>query len=95
MREPIGKKLSPILTEIENTLWEYEANSGNKPRYEENAVRASVKILMSVLMDKMWELQEEEDMGMEQRMEMSNKAGEEIRQLIKTYTNIDMHEAYK
>ena len=29
----IGKKLSPVLEEMEATLWEYEAFNGAKPNY--------------------------------------------------------------
>ena len=29
----IGKKLSPILNEIEQTLWEFEANNPSPPQY--------------------------------------------------------------
>ena len=36
-----------------------------------------------------------ENIDMEDRINMANKVGEEIRKLIKTYTNIDCHELYK
>lgn len=91
----IGQKLSPILVEIEDTLLEFEAFNGEKPNYTIEGFRAGVKIFMSILIDKIWELQESENIDMEDRINMANKVGEEIRKLIKTYTNIDCHELYK
>ena len=91
----IGKNLSKIFVEIEDTLWEFEANGGLKPEYTIGGFRAGIKIFMSVLMDKIWELQQDETIDLQDRINMANKAGEDIRKLIKTYTNIDTHELYK
>ena len=91
----IGKRISPILEEIEETLWEFEENSGDKPCYTDNGFRASIKILMSTLMDKMWELQEKEGIDKKDRALMAEKAGRDLRELIKTYTNIDTFDLYK
>lgn len=91
----IGEKLSPILTEIEDTLWEFEANRGLKPGYTIDGFRSATKIFMSVLMDKIWELQSDEKIDMKDRMDMAEQCGKDVRNLIKTYTNIDTHELYK
>jgi hypothetical protein len=91
----IGKKISPILDEIEGTLWEFEANIGAKPEYTEDGVRAGIKIFMSVLMDKIWDLQEEEKIDQKTREAMATKAGEDVRQLIRTYTGLDTFDFYK
>lgn len=91
----IGKKLSPILVEIEDTLWEFECYSGRKPEYTEEAFRASIKIFMSALMDKMWEVQNFDEMSMEDRGNMATKAGESVRELVKTYTGLDTHKLYE
>lgn len=91
----IGKKISPILVEIENTLWEFEANNEDiKPEYTDEGFRATLKIFMSVLMDKMWELQFNEKIDIKDRLNMAEKAGNDLRELVKTYTNIDTHEFY-
>lgn len=90
----IGKKLSPILVEIENTLWESEANAGNKPEFTMDGFRAATKIFMAVMMDKIWELQSDETMDMEDRCRMVEKCGEEVRKVIKTFTNLDAHDFY-
>jgi len=91
----IGTKISPILNEIEDTLWEFEAYSGNKTEYTIEGFRSGCKIFMSVLMDKMWELQEKENIPMEERENMVHRAGSEMREIIKKYTDIDTHDLYK
>lgn len=91
----IGKRLSPILKEIEDTLWEFEANTETQPEYTKEGFRAGIKIFISVIMDKMWNLQESENIKIEDRIKMATKVGEEIRNIIKTYTNIDSQELYK
>lgn len=91
----IGKELSTILEEIENAIWEFDANSATKPEYTMEGFRAATKIFMSALMDKIWELQEADNIDIKDRMAMVQKAGEDVRNLIKTYTNIDTHEMYK
>jgi len=90
----IGEKISPILVEIEETLWEYEAYSGLKPCYTPEGFRAAIKIFMSALMDCMWDLQEKESIPIEDRGKMATKAGNEVRKIVKTYTNIDTRKMY-
>ena len=91
----IGKKISPILEEIEGALWEFENFSGDKPDYTEGGFRASIKIFMSAMMDKIWELQSDENMKMEDRINMVQKCGEDVRRIVKIYANIDTHDLYK
>lgn len=90
----IGEKLSPILAEIEQTLWESEFNSPIKPNYTIIGFRGAVKIFISVLMDKIWELQEDEKIDLEDRKNMAEKCGQEVRELVKRYTDIDTHKLY-
>lgn len=92
--ETIGSKISPFLVEIENTLWEFEANRGFKPGFTDHGFRAATKIFMAVMMDKIWELQIDEGMDFKDRLAMAQKCGEDLRQIIKTYTNIDTHKMY-
>jgi hypothetical protein len=44
-------------------------------------------------MDRVWELQEKEEMDLETRNKMAVSCGEEVKKLVKVYTDIDM-EAY-
>lgn len=91
----LGQRISPILTEIEDTLWEHEATVATKTEYTIDGFRSAVKIFMSVVMDKMWELQESENMSIEDRVKMVEKCGADVRNIVKIYTNIDTHELYK
>jgi hypothetical protein len=90
----IGQQLSPILDELENCILEHNAFKAVPPEYDDGAMRASLTIMMSVLMDKMWRLQEEENIPLNVRMDMAKQAGNEIRELVKKYTNIDTFDLF-
>jgi hypothetical protein len=91
----IGERLSPILESMEQVLWEHESEDGSKPEFTQEGFRAGVKIFMSVMMDRMYSLQRNEDMGLEEMSDMAETLGKEVRQLVKTYCDIDTHELYK
>lgn len=91
----IGKELSKVLCEIEEALWGIEAKGGVKMNYTDDGFRGATKIFMSALMDRMYDLQSSEGIDFEDRMKMAEKAGRDVRSLVKTYTNIDTHEIYK
>lgn len=93
--ETIGSKLTPILVEIEETLLNFEANIGSKPNFSDDALRAATKIFCSVLMDKIYDLQQNENMDMRDRENMAFWAGCEIRNLIKNCTGIETHDFYR
>lgn len=90
----IGKILSPTLIEIETALIEFELSSNTKPEYSNEGFRAAIKIFMSAFMDKMFDLQKNEDLDMEDRINMADTAGKELRNFIKVYTDIDTYELY-
>jgi hypothetical protein len=46
-------------------------------------------------MDRAWRLQENENMSFEDRSAMVQSFGEELRKLIKIYTNVDMHDFFE
>ena len=91
----IGEHLSPVLEEIEAAIWDYDEQELGPPGYTDGGFRAASKIFMSVLMDKIWRLQETEKMAMPDREAMATKAGQALRQLVKTYTDIDTFDLYK
>lgn len=91
----IGEKLSEVLYSIETALIEFEANVAKPPQYTDDGFRAASKIFISAMLDKMWKLQEAEGMDINDRGEMAAKLGEEIRKLVRVYTNIDTHYLYK
>lgn len=90
----LGNKLTPILVEIENTLWEHEAEELGAPNFPIEGFRASIKIFMSIFLDKMYSLSKEEGIPLESASAMATKVGEDIRKLVKVYTNIDTHDLY-
>ena len=91
----IGKRLDPILSEIESVIIEYEYHCGAKPDFSTDSFRAATKIFMTLLMDKMWEVQEYDKLSKEDRCNMAQRAGEDLRKLIKSYTGIDSYDFYK
>jgi hypothetical protein len=91
----IGEKLSGVLHEIESALLEFEANVARPPQYTDKGFRAAIKIFMSAMLDKMWKLQENEDIDIDARADMAEKLGNELRNMVRIYTNIDTHSLYK
>jgi len=94
--ETLGQKISPILLEIEGTLWEREAEMPHIPHeFTEEGFRAATKIFMACIMDKMWVLQEKENMCMNSRLKMVEYAGKELRKFVHEMTDIDTVKLYK
>ena len=91
----IGKQISPILLELEAAIIDFDCHVNIKPCYSKDSLRAAGKILISVIMDKMWEMQEEDNMCQDYRMDMAQKCGEDLRKLFKTYCDVDSHDFYK
>jgi hypothetical protein len=87
----IGKKLSPILAEIGLTILESQTGYEIPPNYDNISLMDASIIFQSVLLDRMWKMQEKENMPFDSRCNMATKAGEDLRKLIKTYCDIDMH----
>lgn len=90
----IGKKLSPVLEEMEATLWEFEAFNGAKPNYTLEGFRASVKIFMSALVDKFFEKQQADGISEKETLEAVEKLGQDVRELVFNATGIDTHLLY-
>ena len=94
-KETIGELLGPTLIEIEDTLWSYELYMPSKPYgFSEESFRAIIKLFMASIMDKMWALQEGDEMDIEDREAMAEQCGKDVRALVKTFTGIDTHNLY-
>lgn len=91
----IGRAISPLMEQIEGALWLHEHQEGIPPGYTMDGFRAIVKIFMSAMMDKMYELQVKEDLDLEDKKAMAESCGEDLRKLVHTYTGIDTLEMYK
>ncbi len=94
-RQSIGQKLSPILNEISEALWEFDAQELGSPRFEDEDLASATKIFTSVMLDKLWALSESEGLDLETAGAMAEKLGHELRHLIKVYTGLDSHDFYK
>jgi hypothetical protein len=92
---PIGQRLKPILNLIENALWDYECKNECVPDFDDEAFRSIIKLFMAALIERVWKLQEKEDMSMDDRIAMGQAAAKDIHKLIKVYANLDTLELYK
>lgn len=90
----IGEKISPILVEIEGALFDFNVSIGTRFGFTDDGFRAAIKIFMDVMLDKMWSLQCNEKIDMEDRCKMANKLGQELHKLIKIYTDVDTKKIY-
>lgn len=87
----IGKELSPILEEIEDSLLDLAAY---KPEFTTAGFRAVVYIFQSAIMDKMVEIQDENKMSSKDKELMTKNCGEELRNFIGRFTGIDSHKLF-
>ena len=61
----------------------------NKPNYSNRDFMNAVIIFQTALMDKMYDNQN--GMTLDERMEMAERCGLDLRKLIQTYTGLDTH----
>ncbi len=61
----------------------------NKPNYSNRDFMNAVIIFQTALMDKMYDNQN--GMSLDERMEMAERCGLDLRKLIQTYTGLDTH----
>ena len=76
----------PILQELATGLLEV---AEIKQNFSNNAMLDATLIFQSVFMDKIFDNQNYDDMCFDDRCNMVTKAGEDLRKLIHTYTNLD------
>ena len=83
---------------IANDILEQNANAKgneNKPNYSNRDFMNATIIFQTALMDKMFDNQDYDDMSIEDRMNMAESCGKELRKLIYTYTGLDTHDVDK
>lgn len=95
IHQRIGIRISPILAEIEDALWEDDFEENGPQRFTVAGTRAAVKIFSTVVMDKIWEKAEREGLSLEEKSALAHQAGTEIRELFKRFTGVDSHDLYK
>lgn len=84
------KELEFIASDILDQNAEAIGNE-NKPNYSNRDFMNCLIIFQTALMDKMYNNQDFDDMGIQQRMEMATQCGYDLRKLIHTYTGLDTH----
>lgn len=90
-----GEQISKLLESVEQVMWKHEFAIGDKPNFTIEGFRSAVKIFTSFLMDRLYDEQDFDDMDFENREKMAERAGQDIRRLVFTYTGIDTHTLYK
>jgi len=96
MSKYYGSKMTPVLREISDSLWEIDAREGQEPyEYGETALNSAVKIMMSVGFDRMWSDFEALDTDIDSRLTLAKDFGTEFRMLIIKHLGVDMHEEIK
>ena len=66
----------------------------NAIKFTKEGFRAAIKIFSSAMLDSIWNLQESEELSIDDRIKMAESFGNKIRELVKTYANIDTRELY-
>ena len=69
-----------------------QADEGYKPNYTDADFFACIFIFQTALMDKMFDLQNEEKMSIQDREKMAEACGQELRKFVKVYTRLDTYE---
>ncbi len=94
--QTFGEKLSPVLKEIEDAIWQHEIEFEDEPpHYTLDGFRAAAKIFMSALTDKLWANDTLLGCPIEYMERRAEALRNDIRRLVKEYTNIDTHNLYK
>jgi len=91
----IAIELNDLLENIEMMILNHEIKEGTPPDFTNDGFRAILHIFSSALMDRAWRLQENEKMSFEDRSAMVEAMGNELRQLIKVYTDVDTHNLFE
>lgn len=87
--------LTNAVVMVEEAFWKHEFLEPEKPNFPDEAVRAATKIFFTIIMDRIYNLQEDEEMETDIRESMAFAFGNDLRKLIKTYTNLDSHNFYE
>ena len=76
----------PILKEVASGMLE---TADIKPNYSNDAFLDATLIFQTVLMDKLFDNQNYDNMPMDERYKMAEACGEQLRRLIHTFTGLD------
>ena len=85
----ISMKISTSIKVIEAAILQMEYIGDDVPDFDLDTFRAAIKIGSTAILDAMFKLQCEEEMAINDMIKMTESCAKDIRQLVKTYTNID------
>lgn len=80
-----------LLEELADEQLEITLVSNEPANYSNNYLINACIVFNALIMDKMWKLQEDENMSIEDRYKMAEDCGKNLYKFIHTYTGIDMH----
>ena len=63
----------------------------NKPNYSNRDFMNAIIIFQTALMDKMYDMQDYDDMSVYDRIQMAESCGHDLRNIILMYTGLDTH----
>jgi hypothetical protein len=89
----VGEKISIVAEHLSDMLLQNEiSNEDTPPGFTDEGLSSIIHLFSGALMDRVWALQEREEMDFEDRVAMIESLGEKIREIVKTYADIDTHE---
>ena len=94
MKNTIGEKLSPVLAEIEETLWENEAKQIGRPNFPAEGGQGAFKIFSAVIMQGIYKNAEYIGMDIRDKIKMVESFSSDLRKITKKYANIDPRDFY-
>lgn len=83
--------MEDYLIAIENHLL---SNSDTKPNFSNESFRAISYIFLTAIIDKLFDLQMNEGIELEDSKKMAESCGNELKKFVKIYTGIDTEEFY-
>ena len=89
-----AEKLEPLMLEIEKAVFNYETKIQLPPNVSDNLFRSSLKLFMFCMTDRLFKLQQKENISIEDGMKMVLACGEELKLLVKKFTDIDTTKLY-
>ena len=90
-----GENYNPILEEIAEGFWEHEADVATPFKFPPEALNHATKIVMTVMMDRLWNRIKDGDIKQPIAERMAEDMGTEFREFVKKWTFVDLHDFHK
>jgi hypothetical protein len=86
----VGERVSDAMVYLNSCIIQHEEESNDPPEYTEEGFAAITNIFLSVVTDRMWSLQEKENMPYSDRAAMVKSLGKQLTQIMKTFTDVNL-----